>query len=697
MSSLIPKIKIGVDTHHNKFDVSAMTHTTSEIGYVQPTYSKNLVPGTKLRIQTRTGSRLSPLFVPTMGELDIRHYHCYIPFSTIWTPFDAMLTRTNYTLPDGTTYIPTKVPFFKVGKLFEALYKKNSNYLSTARPLYGLTAVIYKNGYPMTSDELEDDFTGDLIIDNILNSNVLPFAANYYRDEEGYIYLANVSSVGSVSLERVSEGNVMNPIWDSLSFPSMEHCDFCSTVQYNSSSYVICYNFNGALKRLRTIFMGLGYSFNPFDISEVSVFKLLAFYKAYWSLFGVNRTYNFFNSYCYKIIKKTSDSHNLDMFGSDTDLTSMFVNFVVNELANCTYTCPADYFSASDLDTQRSASESGGYRFVAPASNASGSQPLNFGAESVTLATSSGAHPVNTVVGNSTAGGEGVALAQRIALRLLRFVNKNSVVGRSVHEILRARYGISDAHNLMHESVQRIGADNVPINISAVYNNTDSGEMPLGSYAGLGVGSSRGKKFLCEAKEFGCFITLTAVVPKMGYFQGMFRENQDGLTGSFDFFTPEFDAAAWQSVKYSELIADRQFHRGVSSDKIGTDLGVFGFMPTYSHLKVGFNRVLGDISLPSMQESMLPYTLDRFFPQREMYEGNVGFSVPALPPNEPNYFRSGTRGETNRIFSDVSKTEDHVIMQIFFDMKMTAPMKSLATSFDTFDEDSTHSTDVAHE
>lgn len=691
MSSLIPKIKIGVDTHHNKFDVSAMTHTTSEIGYVQPTYSKLLVPGSKLRIQTRTGSRLSPLFVPTMGEIDIRHYHCFIPFSTIWTPFDAMLTRTNYTLPDGTTYMPTKVPFFKVSKLFEALYNKNSNYLQDARSLYGLTGAIYKDGSLMSASALASDFTSELIIDNILNSNTLKFAANYYHDTDGNIYLANVSSAGSVSLSIVSDGNVMNPIWDNLSFPTMEHCDFCSTVTYNSHSYTICYNFNGAMKRLRTIFMGLGYSFNPFDTIEVSVFKLLAFYKAYWSLFGVNRTYNFFNTYCYKIIKKTSDTQNLDMFGSDTALTSMFVNFVINELSNCTYTCPADYFSASDVTTNRGANAGNNLPYFESVVNGS----------TLSSGVMMGASTTDSIVKATSGDGQSVAssspLAQKIALRLLRFVNKNSVVGRSIHEILRSRYGISDIHNLTHEQVERIGADNVPINISAVYNNTDTGEMPLGSYAGLGVGSSRGKKFLCDVKEFGTFITLTAVVPKMGYFQGMLRENMDGISGSMDFFTPEFDAIAWQSVKYCELVADRQFHRGVSSDKLGTNLGVFGFMPTYSHLKVGFNRVLGDISLPSMQDSMLPYTLDRFFPQREMYQGNVGFSVPALPPNEPNYFRSGTRGETNRIFSDVSKTEDHVIMQIFFDMKMTAPMKSLATSFDTFDEDSTHSTDVAHE
>ena len=83
MSSLIPKISLGVDTKKgNHFDISSLTHTTSEIGYVQPTFSKNIVPKSKVRIGTRTGVRLSPLFVPTMGQLDVRHYHCFVPLST---------------------------------------------------------------------------------------------------------------------------------------------------------------------------------------------------------------------------------------------------------------------------------------------------------------------------------------------------------------------------------------------------------------------------------------------------------------------------------------------------------------------------------------------------------------------------------------------------------------------------------------
>lgn len=693
MSSLIPKIKLGVDTHTGHFDLSSMTHATSEIGYVMPTYSKYIVPRSKVSIGTRTGSRLSPLFVPTMGQIEIRHYHCYIPFNTIWFPFDAFLTKTNYTLPDGTTYIPTDCPYFTVGYLLKFLFCDSASSSVSLRKY--LSSAIYDSQGAMISSEQIDQLAIRGLLPIYANTNLssLPY---YLISSDGVQYMI-VDVEDSFELLKLDDNAKVSDI----SFPSLAHCDFSD---YNESrQYTVCYNFNGPIKRLRSIFMGLGYSFNPYDSEKVTPFKLLAFYKSYWSLFGVNRSYNFFNTYCYKLIKVLSEStqRNITTLGNIFD---MFVNFISIELTKCTYTCPADYFSASDLDTQRSATESGGYRFTSPLSNSAGSTPLEFGAESQTLNTASGAHPVNTVVGTSTSGGSDVALGQKIALRLLRFVNKNSVVGRQVSEILRARYGVSDIHNALHEKVERVGASKTPINIQAVYNNTDAGDMPLGSYAGLGVSGANGaisKKFTFETKEFGTLITLTAVVPKMGYFQGMFRENSDGVKDNTEFYTPEFDAIAWQSVRYNELIADRQFKSPLGSpytSDASTQLGIFGYNPTYQHYKVSFNRALGDISLPSMQESMLPYTLDRYFKNKVLDNYPIPqIGIPELPPNEPMYFRSGTRGETNRIFSDMSPTEDHVIMQIFFDIKMTAPMKSIANSYDTIDEESTHTTEVGHE
>lgn len=705
MSSLIPKISIGVDTKKgNHFDLSSLTHTTSEIGYVQPTFSKNIVPKSKVRIGTRTGVRLSPLFVPTMGQIDVRHYHCFVPFSTLWTPFDAFITRTNYTLPDGSTYQPMACPSFRLDTLLSAILGTNELPVVDVKLLDLLTSVactIYRDGvrlkksdintYLDTSAKLKNIFSDNSDLDykpkNIVFEDANGVDVSYYLDYVNSTYTLTAHS----SAEWLQEQAI----------PTMNTCDFSESFIDSGVHWTICYNWNGAWKRLRTIFLGLGYSFNPFDGDQVTLFKLLGFYKSYWTLFGVNRTVNFYNTNCYKLIKCLSETTTTQITPVSSPIPFALLVGLLRDLTECTYTCPVDYFSSADTTTQRGAQISGGvYSAMSPNYvNSDGSGML--GGLSQTSGVAVGLHYDNGSPDGFSRNDAMYPLAQKIAMRLLRFVNKNSVVGRQISEILRTRYGVSDIHNTTHESVIRVGSNSVPIQISAIYNQSgDSQDMPLGSYGGMGIGSHRSKNFKFSADEFGCLLTLTAVVPKMGYFQGRFKENSDGVKDSYDFYTPEFDAIGWQSVLYSELIADRTHKDASGLLPYGTNLGIFGYQPFYTHNKVGFNRVLGDISIPHLRDSMLPYTLDRYYPDVIQGISNTSAEIQEfmpLPVNEPKSFRSGTSGNTNRIFSDVSKTDDHVIMQIFFDVKMSAPMKSIATSYDTWDEESTHSMDVAHE
>lgn len=715
MSNLLPKIAIGVDTHKGQFDLSCLTHTTSEIGFVQPTYSKLFVPNSKVRLQTRTGARLSSLFVPTMGQIDIRHYHFFVPISAVWAQFKYFKEKIPYTLPDGTTFIPTIAPNFSVGSvIYSLLSRVSTNYKAALASelgvtIYNTTIESNKVGNALSAEEIEALGEGEGLTNLFEGLSTMRFVPKYLR---------GVASDGSLRVYEVTEtvdsgrtiygvervDNYVNEIndssWNKLSFPSFDACDFLNYSHYvrsngSSTTAIICYNLNGSLKRLRNMFIGLGYSFNPWDNTMVTPFKLLAYYKAYWMKFCVSRQYNFYNTYCYKCIKFMSD-HSMTIISGTPAFWELFLNFLAEELCQCRYICPADYYSASDLDTQRSASESDGYSFSSPQSMTNRSDfELGWNPQTASSSVYRGhADPVAVSTNPSN------ALAQRIALRLLRFVNKNSAIGRRIDTLWRARYGVSPFVSVLEGGVDKVGDSSTPILIDAIYNQTDSAEFPLGSYAGMGVTTKNkavSDKFTFSVSEHGFLITLSAVVPKMGYFQGMLHENSDGVGGPLDFYTPEFDALGWQAVRYNELISDRQF-RLDSDTVVGTNLGIFGYMPTYSHLKVSAKNIVnGDISLPSKQESMLSYTLDRFFPQREFTAVNKSFVVPALPANEPNSFRAGTQGRTNRIFSDVSPTDDHVIMQIYFDIHMTAPMKPLTTSFDTIDEESTHTIEVNHQ
>lgn len=732
--SLLPSIKIGRKSDKNKFHVPCMTHGTSEIGYVSPSYSRTLIPKTNFRLGSRTGIRLSPLFVPTMGDLSLRHYHVFVPYNKVWSPFDAFIDKKPFAFSNGNSSTPLSIPHFCVGDLIQYLMQDNCSYWNTNDTdnlRSNLTCQIYMRSIGSTDEyQLVDSakwidlfglipttgyYTNDLFqkwfnvyssfvrqynpFSGTLNFGGIPSIVRLANNDPRDMYMIFQTSHGSGSDQNTYNAADIGTVYRSnsagrdkimkaiewaqgLSYPTLDACDFCDSFTVpDVGEFVFCYNFNGAWKRLRSIFLGLGYCFNPFDTEYVTPLKLFALYRAYWSLFGVNRSVNFNDTYCARFSRKLSSSQTNDVWAVDNSVHgTLFYEFIREELTHLTYTCPPDYFSSSVRNVNQSLSNVGNNQHITISS-----LPFTGGEQQKADASYSDDQygATASVTDDNSVG----ALSINLAQRLLRWINRNTVVGSKIYDSLRARYGNITINDESSEGVQRIGEDSVDINISAIYNQTDGINMPLGTYGGVANGGTQKPKYFdFESPTFGCVITLTCVVPQMGYFQGMLRENSDGVNDSFEFYDPTFDAIGWQNVRVNELVADRQFRMPGTLNQT-TQLGNFGYQPRYTHLKCGFNRCLGDISLPHMQDSMLPYTLDRFFPQR--------FNVPSNI--DPQTFRSATRGETNRIFQVVSPTDDHVIWQVFFDIDMYAPMRSLSESYDTSLSDDTSSIEVSHE
>lgn len=736
--SLIPKISIGRYNKKNEFHIPSLTHGTSEIGYVCPSYSRNLINDATIKIGTRTAVRLSPLFVPTMGDMSVRLYHNFIPFNKIWTPFDAFLDKKPFTFPTGFTKVPKSIPHFYVGKLLRYLIVDN-NYSILDRTTFefnrlasDLTATIYFRSRGSYNDwwhpvnarayNTDTDFSSVESLRGAipkLFGSVNPLKVSTYggapsfaiipnddnyggSNDDTYVrfyYDTSTSSVQSLSYSHSNTPgipgdipshlvNVYNNFYNKLgelSIPSYDNCDFSVRVDdVDGYDFTICYNFNGAWKRLRSIFLGLGYSFNPYDMNlKVTPLKLIAFYRAYWSHFGVNRDVNFQDTYCCKFGRYISRFDD-DEINYITD--SGILAFCRDELTNCTYTTPSDYFSSAVQNTQQGVLNMVDHGDMLTVdsyqTSASGQGGLYGGPNTVRVGVASDipvVSPNERNIGNN-------ALGIQMALKLLRWVNRYTSVGSQIYDGLQSRYGKIEVSDESTEGVLHLGDSSTSVDIGAIFNQSETQEGQLGSFAGVGTGSSRSDVITFDAPSFGVFITLTAVVPQMGYFQGALKENSDGVGDSFEMFDSTFDAVGWQPVNYSELVADRQFVFS-GDEAVGTELPTFGYQPRYTHMKVGFNRCIGDISLPHMQDSMLPYTLDRFFPQR----------VKDLPSASPQWFRSGTRGETNRIFNVISPTDDHVIWQIYFDVDMYAPMKSISDSYDTYLPDDTTSIEVSHE
>ena len=92
--SLVPDIKFSRGNNRkNKFNISSNTHTTAEVGYLQPTFSKMLLPNSDLKLKVNDFVRMSSLVVPTFGDLSLRHWFNCTPLSSLWACYGGFMSQ----------------------------------------------------------------------------------------------------------------------------------------------------------------------------------------------------------------------------------------------------------------------------------------------------------------------------------------------------------------------------------------------------------------------------------------------------------------------------------------------------------------------------------------------------------------------------------------------------------------------------
>lgn len=700
--SFLSRINIGFDASREHHNLGCDVTSTTEIGYFQPTYCRMIVPNSSVRVSNRHVVRLSPVAVPTMGRISLRNYFYYVDISTLWTPFDALRTGTNYRYGDGTVAIPAATPTFRLVDFLKDVMKLDSGltrsqFIREFRE--SIVCSVYKNNVLESS---AGTALSDVLATNPQN---LPWTPYMVRQKTAQIQMKSSENATSVNYHTVITDK---KYLDALPIVTNQNADFAWTAYGQGSTYHILGKFTGLSKRLRKIFIGCGYSFNPFDTSRQTFLKLFAVYKSWYDTMAINRTINFNNTNCYQLIKYLSENKPLT-YSIDSSTGKQYCNVYdstyfassldevvttfLSELGDICYNLPPDYFSSSDITTMRGADGYGGNVHLNSFNQLSG------GLSKTDLASSSSQQ--STTIGSAnyinTLGQESPT-AMNLAQALLKYVNKRSVVGRKIQDLLKLN-GETDLHNNEHETVHHLGEDKTQIDINPIFSNSSTSGAALGDYAAVGYGQGQTDTFVYDSKSYGILLCLSCIVPVSGYFQGILHENGD--SNRFDFFDGAFDALGYQAIATNELISDLQFQTASGANQIGTDLGFFGLTPRYQHLKLGRNIVNGDISIPSLQSVMLPYTFDRHFLTCVPVGNADDFGDVGVPVNSPESFRqikaNDSYGDYNRIFQYMASDFDHFILHFIFDVDVMSPMKSASNSYDTFASDDNKVLEFAHQ
>lgn len=268
--------------------------------------------------------------------------------------------------------------------------------------------------------------------------------------------------------------------------------------------------------------------------------------------------------------------------------------------------------------------------------------------------------------------------------KLSDYLKRHQLAGGKALDRYLARFGVQLTSEKLNRS-EYLGRDIVPVKIGDIMSNADTDGATLGAYAGTGVAyGDKGNFTIKSEQEYGYFVIISQLVPRIGYVQGIDR---NALHVSREqFFTPEFDSLGAQAIATKELYSPMNFDKfNIATN--GSNNKVFGYTPRYAEYKVGKDKLSGDYQFTSMNTGEDSWYTFRMFPWQNGDEDYLAGSMTSIGTE----FLEGTpvdRAQYNRIFNAGADTytADHFRCIFHFDVNASLPAKSLYDNYEFEDK-----------
>lgn len=421
-----PNISLGRSTKTYTHNMSFDNSTTLPFGVVQPLLSQRLEAKSRMSIDMRQLVRLAPMPVPTFARMYMNNEVSFVPMVDVCPYYEALISGLSYSGTEK-TYYPTKLPQTSNSTLLYLLLTADDTYFS-----------IYDNTGLQIAPS--DDYL--LTINGLLFTEL--FGTNAWTNPPVFPVL--------------KEGQCLFA-YDNAILPT--GCDFFLNVQAQNTeqSFMIAFRFGPAARRLRSIFIGLGYSLN-IDNTPVSFIPLLSFYKAWFDLYFPVRDLSWTDTNAFKLIRYIEDYKYSFIFDTRSLSSSynkkMYDTFLafISDLRNVFYVASDDIVSVHRPT------------------------PSLAGGTDISYIDSSG-DVVNGVTRNdltyqpSLDGSNGISLISlQVLQRLTRYFNKNSVIGRRISEYVKVHYG-ADVANSLYKDAFHLHSFTFPLNVDDIFSTSN--------------------------------------------------------------------------------------------------------------------------------------------------------------------------------------------------------------------------------
>ena len=163
------------------------------------------------------------------------------------------------------------------------------------------------------------------------------------------------------------------------------------------------------------------------------------------------------------------------------------------------------------------------------------------------------------------------------------------------------------------------------------------------------------------------------ITPKIGYFQGIARENLRSDPESY--FNGQFDGMGTQATSAAELYISND---GTSAYAKESHVdSVFGYISRQAHMKLALDNLTGDFRCPSLNYGTMysPWHMFRVFDDK-FFNDNYGVV------HSPAFVRALDAQQYERIFNSTDDTGDKIVVLLQFKVDAMLHAKPV---YDTYD------------
>lgn len=643
-------------THVTKKDLSGSVNNTYQIGRVGVLASRLLLADSKSMAAPESLVQTAPLVSPCYAKQFYRQWHMFVPLEDVFKNYSALMTDKEISR-NGTLITPTRFPHApanfissfvlngsKCTMWFQQLNKAGISTPVTAGDPTGE----FFSGRDMDEYITLDSIAGvsARVLLSGLVDEALP-ALQWQPDSDG-VPTFNLGYLNSISPYTLISGNLVEKTfilpsldedeaatdemgYDYNSFSTPESADIVFYKTFTVSvpggplgddmpvrfRCAYCFRLSTWGAELYKVLNGLGYSLDPDDTSDYSILPLIATFKAYWDIFGLNLWQNYESTRAGMLQTYYDNKADCDV-STDANAKPLFYQFMRDELGQMWVTEKNDYISA---------------HLPQPVIGGANETPL-FGLADVLEGTGdSGPSRVISVFQRDYPedGQPDIALKDghariskiqhgyldsEILKRMYKATNTQTQFGQLIVAQMRTQ-GLGTY--LERTRTNFIGDFKVSLDVSGVtatsdtYQSATKDGRPLGSRAGKCVGyGKKNKKLWYKTDCVGWWIALDAITADSGWAQGVDLTNK--VTRREEMYQPLYDGAGLK-INNADVLVGRKdiclidFELPDASRSPAAH--PWGYMTRFAEFKVGRNTENGGFALKSRRNYFLTYDMNK--------------------------------------------------------------------------------------